>query len=108
MQLIKSLPRKSLYVFAGPTGRPLSPSTMYHWMVCHTKQVCSRVYSVHELRHTMISEAARKGINPKVLQTITRHKRLDTLLKVYTHVDEKQRRDAIDALNPIGCKTAAI
>lgn len=104
LDLINQLPRISEYIFAGPNGRPISPSTLYHWMIEHTKLVCSRPYTVHELRHTMITRAARRGVNPKVLQTISRHKRLETLLKNYTHVDESQRRDAVRAVNPLGSR----
>ena len=107
LDLINQLPHTCDYVFAGPNQKPISPSTLYHWMVSHTEKVCSRSYTFHELRHTAISLAAKAQINPKVLQTITRHLRLDTLLKVYTHIDEQQRQAAVSAINPLNCKSTA-
>ena len=106
LDLMNSLPKTSPYIFSGPNGKPIQPSTLYHWMVAHTAKVCSRPYTVHELRHTMITNSIKRGTNVRVLQSISRHLQLATLLG-YHHVDEEQRIDAVRAINPIGCNRVA-
>lgn len=106
-RMLLSMPRNGKHIFTSATGNHLSPSTLYHWMTTNSKKILGRKYTVHEMRHTFASEAARRGINPKVLQTITRHKRIETLLKYYTHIDDEQRQEAVDAINPANCKRTA-
>ena len=51
-------------------------------------------YVVYDLRCTYCTRAAQAGVNPKVLQTITGHRKIETLLKVYTHVTDEDRNEA--------------
>ena len=55
-------------------------------------------HTIHDLRHTYITRAAKAGVNPRVLQTITGHKQVSVLLQVYTHVTEEDRAEAVDKL----------
>lgn len=80
--------RQSEYVFATSTGKPLDGSNLLRWMSANTD------YTVHDLRHTYITRAAQAGVNPKVLQTLTGHARIETLLSVYTHVTDGDKLDA--------------
>lgn len=41
----------------------------------------------HVARHTFCSKMAKLGMNPKVLQYIMGHARIDVTLNVYTHID---------------------
>ena len=41
----------------------------------------------HVARHTFCSKMAKSGMNPKVLQYIMGHARIDVTLNVYTHID---------------------
>ena len=58
-------------------------------------------HTIHDLRHTYITRAARVGVNPRVLQTITGHKQVSVLLQVYTHVSEVDKVEASDKINNI-------
>lgn len=51
-------------------------------------------HKVHSLRHTYCTRAAQVNVNPKILQTITGHKKIETLLQIYTHVNDKDRAEA--------------
>ena len=39
----------------------------------------------HIFRHTYCSRLANKGVNPKTLQMLLGHAKIDTTLNVYTH-----------------------
>jgi integrase len=90
----------SEYVFASRSGRKLDGSNLLRWMSTNTD------YTVHDLRHTYITRAAQAGVNPRVLQALTGHAKLETLLAVYTHVSEQ---DTVDAAAKIAsyCKSTA-
>lgn len=55
-------------------------------------------HTIHELRHTYITRAARAGINPRVLQSISGHRTLSVLLNVYTHVSEDDKESASEKI----------
>jgi integrase len=63
-------------------------------------------HTIHDLRHTYCTRAAQAGVNPKVLQTITGHKKIETLLKIYTHVSDQDRTDAAAKISAY-CTTVA-
>ena len=56
------------------------------------------IYTVHELRHPYITRAARAGVNPRVLQTITGHRDIGVLLQVYTYVSEDDKASAAEKI----------
>ncbi|NLV47774.1 MAG: site-specific integrase [Clostridiaceae bacterium] len=84
----RRLTKNSEYVFATSNGTRLDGSNLLRWMRENTN------YTVHDLRHTYITRGAQAGVNPKVLQTLTGHKRIETLLNIYTHVSDQDRTDA--------------
>ena len=91
---------ESEYVFATTNGQPLNGRNLLRHLTALNG------HKVHDLRHTFCTRAARAGINPKVLQTITGHKKIETLLKFYTHVTDTDRADAIAKIFS-GCKAVA-
>ena len=89
----RRLTRNSEYVFATSNGTRLDGSNLLRWMRDNTN------YTVHDLRHTYITRGAQAGVNPKVLQTLTGHKRIETLLNIYTHVSDQDRMDAAQKIS---------
>ena len=58
-------------------------------------------YSPHDLRHTFVTNAIRNGVNLRALADITGD-RVETLLSVYTHVTDDDRRRAVElAIRPV-------
>jgi len=76
------------YVFVTTNGHVLSGRNLLRHLVDLNG------HKIHDLRHTYCTRAAQAGINPKVLQTITGHSKIETLLKIYTHVSDQDRADA--------------
>lgn len=52
--------------------------------------------NLHDLRHSFISELARRKIDPKTLQKIAGHSSISTTLDIYTHVDLEDKRNAMN------------
>ncbi len=90
----------SEYVFSTRYGKRIDGTNLYRWMREHTG------HCVHDLRHTYCTRGAEANINPKVLQTLTGHKRIETLLSIYTHVSEAQKVDAAAKISGY-CKSVA-
>lgn len=52
----------------------------------------------HQLRHTYVSMLARAGVHPATMQRLARHADARTTLRIYTHVQMEQEREAVDAM----------
>jgi integrase len=57
-----------------------------------------RVIHLHALRHSFASLLARQGVHPHVLQSLARHSRVDTTMKLYTHILRGDDVSAIESL----------
>jgi integrase len=56
-------------------------------------------FTYHQLRHTYACILHKAGVDLKEAQSFTGHKTLQILLDVYTHLDEKDKQNAVDKLN---------
>lgn len=54
--------------------------------------------TVHELRHSFLSEMARRRVDVKTLQVIAGHASFTTTMNIYTHVSLEDKREAMDAI----------
>lgn len=80
--------RSSKYIFAASNGTRIGGRNLLRWIKVNTR------YTIHDLRHTYITRAAQAGVKPKVLQTLTGHARIETLLGIYAYVLEVDKREA--------------
>ncbi len=102
--LVASL-RRWKEAYAGP-GRvfplPGRPSEMIKEDLQHAgipyKDSQNRVADFHSLRHTAITDLAKKHIPPKIIQAIARHRSIVTTLDRYAHADAQAKRDAVEVL----------
>lgn len=58
-------------------------------------------FSCHSLRHTFITRLIEAGVNPKVVQELAGHSRVDITLDVYTTVSEEFKKREFDAVRDI-------
>lgn len=56
-------------------------------------------FTYHQLRHTYASFLHKAGISIKEAQYLTGHKDVKTLLNIYTHLDEEDKKNATEKLN---------
>lgn len=80
-------------VFTSKRKKPLWHRNVYRIM----KQVLPD-HTIHDLRHTLITDLVRAGVHPKIIQSLVRHKSPDMIMKVYAHVEHSDKRSAIDQL----------
>jgi len=57
-----------------------------------------RVIHLHALRHSFASLLAREGVHPHVLQRLARHSKVDTTMRLYTHILHGDDVSAIENL----------
>ncbi|MCD7807928.1 MAG: site-specific integrase [Erysipelotrichaceae bacterium] len=53
-------------------------------------------FHFHMLRHTLATSLVMNGVDVKTTQEILRHANASTTLNIYTHVNETQKRDALN------------
>jgi excisionase family DNA binding protein len=59
-----------------------------------------RFYDFHALRHQFISNLAAAGVHPKVAQELARHSTIELTMRVYTHLQLRDKGAALDKLPP--------
>lgn len=51
--------------------------------------------TLHELRHTYLTQLARAGVHPRVMMRLAGHDTMSVCMEVYTHVSDDMQRDAV-------------
>lgn len=77
------------YLFTTCSGKPV-----LHRTVMRTMKLVLPKNTPHDLRHTWITNAIRKGVDIKTISELTGDS-VNTLLSCYAHTDEKQLIDAM-------------
>lgn len=94
MNILGSLKRISEYVFTTRKGTNVNPNNFY--MVF--KRWCDKAklegYSLHNLRHTFITNMVNDGESIPTIQSFTGHANATTLLNTYTHPISKEKLSA--------------
>ena len=80
-------------------GEYLTPHAFSTWFRRNRKKLGLEGYTIHELRHTYITELARKGVHPKVAQELAGHASIETTMDIYSHVDLDDKKEAVSRLN---------
>ncbi len=68
-----------------------------------------RVFDFHALRGQCATLLARRGVHPKIAQSILRHSDINLTMNVYTRTDHAQKASAVTGLSALfsGGKEAA-
>ncbi len=82
-------------IFIDRRGVPILPNMVEkYFQRCREKMKqitgCDIYITPHVCRHTFCSKMIRKGINPKTLQYIMGHAKIETTLDCYTHIGYDQ------------------
>lgn len=80
-------------VFNGQTGNILPPSKPREWLRKNAKKADIEPINVHGLRHTYASLLVDMGASPKEVQYLLGHSKIETTLKIYTHLTEQSKKD---------------
>ncbi len=97
MPIIKSQLSTNKYLFPAKRGGNLAYST-FHADFAALMEKLNISHTIHETRHTFISQADRCGINPTVLKRIVGHANGDITLH-YTHKDTAELLQEIKKLH---------
>lgn len=80
-------------VFNGQTGNILSPSKPREWLRNIAEKAGIEPINVHGLRHTYASLLVDMGASPKEVQYLLGHSKIETTLKIYTHLTKQSKKD---------------
>lgn len=53
-------------------------------------------FHFHMLRHTLITNLYKSGVDVKTTQEIARHSNINTTLNIYTHLEENSKKDTLN------------
>lgn len=92
--------RDSLPV-AGNDGAFYRPHSASHWWRVHREGDFGVSCTLHDLRHSYITMLAEAGVHPKTMQILAGHASPELTLSVYTHVQDRQRKEAAESLGSL-------
>lgn len=80
------------------TLEPLTYMTFRRWWEAHCAELGCPGTVPHQLRHTYLTNLAQAGVHPSVMQRLAGHARPDVSMRIYTHVQQADMADAMNAL----------
>ncbi len=98
-QLDRGLPAApSSPVIVTNDGTRVVPDLLGRWWNRDRAGLGAEGYTLHELRHSYLTQLARAGVHPKVMQELAGHANPQITMDIYTHVDMAGKRAAAEAL----------
>ena len=88
-------------IVTGERERRLSPDFFNKWWRANRERLGVPTTTPHELRHSFLSIAAQQGVHPSVMQKLAGYNNPKITLDIYTHVNMKQQREAISAMDHV-------
>lgn len=82
-------------------GVRIKPNGFDQWWRKHRSLFGLEGWTLHELRHTFLTLAAKQGVHPSVMQHLAGHSNARVTMEIYTHVNLDAKRDAMKALEQI-------
>ena len=74
------------------------PDIMEKWWLADRAGLNCEGLCLHELRHTYLTQLARAGVHPKVMQALAGHANSAITMEIYTHADMDGKRQAAEQL----------
>jgi len=95
-------------VFPGDQGQPLRNNRVLETFKAAQKAAgLTRLYTLHQLRHTYATRHFASGTHPKIVQDLLGHERIDYTLGIYTSSIPEASFDAVRSLPPLGARRGA-
>ncbi len=79
-------------------GTRVHPDIMEKWWRADRAGLGCEDFCLHELRHTFLTQLARAGVHPKVMQALAGHANSQITMEIYTHTDMEGKRQAAEQL----------
>lgn len=76
-------------------GERMKPHSATRWWARNRERLGFDGYRIHDMRHSYLSELARRKVDPKVLQHIAGHAKYSTTEDIYVHVELEDKEEAI-------------
>lgn len=82
-------------VFADALGRRSTPHVFSVWWSRRRASYGLENWTLHELRHSYLTELARLKVAPRTLQKLAGHANVSTTLQIYTHTSLTEQVEAV-------------
>ncbi|QTU84941.1 tyrosine-type recombinase/integrase [Xiamenia xianingshaonis] len=76
-------------------GNRLLPHASSQWWTRHRSELGFDDWTIHDMRHSYLSELARRKIPIKVLQELAGHEKGSTTMDIYLHANDEDKRKAV-------------
>lgn len=85
----------------GLDGRPLEGDVLRRWWERNRGDYGLEGWTLHELRHTYLTNLAQAGVHPAVMQKLAGHSSMNTTMQIYTHVHNDDMKKAMQSLHSL-------
>ena len=89
------------FIFVNKLGNLVHRCTFNAYFNRCLKKAGIKHVKLHALRHTYASRLFEMNIPAKTIQTLMGHSTINTTMNIYTHVNEKQKTEAVEKLNSL-------
>ena len=86
-------------IICNALGEGYAPHAITTWWDRNRKKLGFEEWTVHEMRHSYLTEMARRKIDTKTLQKLAGHAKYSTTEDIYVHVSMEQKREAVEAMD---------
>ena len=86
-------------VIPAQNGSWIDPHAVTRWWDRNRARLGFPDVTLHGLRHSYLSELARRGVPPKALQALAGHADISTTLNIYAHANLDDKRAAVESVD---------
>lgn len=86
-------------VIPSKSGGWIDPHAVTRWWDRNRARLGFQGVTVHALRHSYLSELARRGVPPKTLQALAGHASISTTMNIYAHANLDDKRAAVESVD---------